>query len=154
MTEISFPLNEALAEIRARCLALAQREWAELGDLVDSILPDPLDPIALVPLATGRAVGAELQDLERAAVPLVLENTALRIVDDCADQDDPDALYTSIGLGRAMNAALALHTISAREFSRMPLLQDEGLAAYYRAFLRVCRGQDRDMDERADSLTT
>ena len=144
--------SEVLARIRAHCLALCQAEWAELGALVNSIFPDPLDPIALLPIATGRAAGAALEDLEQAAAATLPVSLALRIVDDYADRDDPGALDQSIGPGRAMNAALALNAIGARQFSRQHPFQGPIQDSYYRAFLQVCQGQDRDMAQPASSL--
>ena len=148
----AWDVREILATIRTRCIALAEQEWADLGAIVDSILPDPLDPVILLPIATGRAAGADVEDLEQVAAAILLVSLALRIADDCADRDNPVALDQEIGLGRAVNAALALNAIGAREFSHKQPFQDQLLGSYYRSFLQICQGQDRDMGSRTTSL--
>ncbi|MBN2147580.1 MAG: polyprenyl synthetase family protein [Anaerolineales bacterium] len=138
-----------LAHIRLCCLALCQQEWLALAEIADALLPDPLDPIALIPIATGCASGSPpIDDLEQAAAALLLVSLSLRIADDCADQDNPNALYQEIGLGRAVNAALAFNAIGAREFSH----HNQITGFYNHAFLQVCRGQDADIAQFVDSL--
>src|SRR5512144_1696098 len=111
MSAASFDLQATLADVRARVLSLGREAWPELGATVDAALPDPLDPWVLLPIATGVAAGARMEDLERAAAAISLVELSLRIVDDCADRDNPDALACTVGPGPAMNVALALQPL-------------------------------------------
>lgn len=140
-------LDRVLAAIRERAVAVAAGGWPELGGLVDRVLPRPLDPMALLPVATGRAFRGREEPLVRAAAAVVLSDVALRIVDDCADRDDPGALDRVLGLGPALNAATALHACAAREFARLGAGEP-----HVEALLQVCRGQERDMQRAARTL--
>lgn len=155
MNELSVDLIDTLVRIRKQTVAMAEGSWSELGTLIDSILPDPLNPIALLPIATGKAVDGKLDELINVAAAVVLIDGSLRIIDDCADKDNPDALYESIGVGRSVNYAMALNTIAMRELWRFPLPSDrlEGLFNnYFTSFLQVCQGQDLDINKRINSL--
>jgi geranylgeranyl pyrophosphate synthase len=138
-----------LADVRREAVALSRDAWPELGALVDAALPEPMDPVALIPVASGLACGAEPEGLVPAAAAIVLAAVALRVVDDCADRDNPAALDLAIGPGRAINAAVALGTVSARALGRLPLpaKRREGLVeAHAAALLRVCQGQDHELN--------
>jgi geranylgeranyl pyrophosphate synthase len=147
----AWDVREILAAIRAAVLRSLSKNGLLWGhcEIPSFLIPRPRH---IVPIATGRAAGAAVEDLEQVATAILLVSLALRIADDCADRDSPDALDQEIGLGRAVNAALALNAIGAREFSRKRLFQDEMIGSYYRSFLQVCQGQDRDIDKRVDSL--
>jgi geranylgeranyl pyrophosphate synthase len=133
--------GDALARVRAACLALGEAAWPELANLLDEALPEPLDPEALLPVATGLACGGSLADLEPVAAAVVLGGASLRILDDCADQDDAGGVAARIGIGRAANAAAGLSLAALRALStRGAALAD----AYTVAYLRVCQGQERD----------
>jgi geranylgeranyl diphosphate synthase type I len=155
MSQPNLDLPVVLADIRRQAVAIAQRAWPELGVILDDILPDPMEPFALIPICTGIACGANMDGLTPLAAVIVVAAYALRIVDDCADEDDPSALHLSIGDGRAVNAAVALSTAASYELFRSPfpvgrkaILLDE----YHQAFLRICEGQDQDMRGFARSL--
>ena len=144
-----------LASIRSRVVMLAKGGWPALGSLVDSILPMPLDPMALLPIATCRAAGGAISESINVAVAVVLVDISLRIIDDCADMDDPEALYRSIGVGRSINYAMALSTIATCELSRSHLPAnrlEELLNCYFRSFLHVCQGQDDDISKPMKTL--
>lgn len=141
-------LIQLLANIRGRAVAMARGGFPELGELVDNILPDPMKPVALLPVAAGLAAGGNPRDLIDSAAIIVLADVAMRAVDDLADQDNPRALYLSIGAGRAMNMAMALQAVVARELMGSPLL----LEPHLRSILTICHGQDRDMRKEVSSL--
>jgi len=145
-----------LSEIRRQALIIAKSGWDELGELVDYILPNPLNPIAILPIATGIAVGGEVADLIPIAATVILTDVALRIADDCADQDDLDALYQSIGIGRAINCAMALNTTVVRHLLYLGLSPERLVSIfnnYCYSFLQVCHGQDDDMQKRVKTLS-
>lgn len=153
--DLSLDPVDVLARIRGRAVAIGRRAWPQLGTLLHSILPEPLDPMALLPVATGRAAGGEIGALVPVAAIVLLVDASLRIVDDCADRDDPDALYLSTGMGPAMNYALALQAAATRELCQAHLPADRWpplVDSYFRSFLRVCQGQDGDMRGRASTL--
>jgi len=148
-------LPAVLAAIRREALAIAAGGWATLGELVDTLLPDPLDPMALLPIATGLAGGGALETLIPVAAAIVLVDAALRIADDCADRDDPNALYQAIGVGRAINASLALTTLATRALAQATIPSQRAgalMATYFEAFIAVCQGQDRDQQPGTGTL--
>lgn len=148
-------LPEVLAEVRRQAIALAHASWPELGSMLDEILPDPMEPFALLPICTGVACGAAVETLVPLAAIIVVGAYALRIVDDVADEDDPDALHLSIGAGRAINGALALSMAASHALLALPMAPDRKeilLNDYHQAFLTICEGQDQDMRGLADSL--
>ena len=155
MSEGFSSLAGVLEGVRRQAIVLAREAWPELGAIVDAALPEPMDPVALLPVATGSACGGEIDELTPVAATVVVTGAALRILDDCADQDNPDALYLSIGHGRAMNAAAALCAVAARSLSQTPLPIDrrDGLINdYLHRFLKICQGQDRDIRGLARNL--
>jgi geranylgeranyl diphosphate synthase type I len=156
MNEIFSNLAGVLKEVRLQAVVLAQKAWPELGIIVDTALPEPMDPVALLPVATGIACGAEIGELIPVAATVIVAGLGLRILDDCADQDNPDALYLSIGSGRAMNAAAALCTVAACALSQTQLPRDRReclISDYFSAFLQVCQGQDQEARGRARTLS-
>jgi geranylgeranyl pyrophosphate synthase len=148
MSILPINFSATLARIRSRAVTLAAGGWQELGEITNYLLPNPLDPLALLPIATGRAAAGELSVLISTAAAVILFEVALRIVDDCADQDTADALDHVLGFGRAINVAIALNAVATRELSRQPKSNhnvNEVLDTYFQSFLRVCQGQDRDL---------
>jgi geranylgeranyl diphosphate synthase, type I len=148
------PLNlaEVLAQVRHQAVALSQAAYSELGAIVDAALPDPLDPLALLPIATGLACGATIGALIPVSAAVMLMAVALRIVDDCADQDNPHALHPLIGSGRAMNAAFALSAVIACTLSQVQPPGDRLVDDYFSACLQICQGQDQDIRHLAQTL--
>jgi geranylgeranyl pyrophosphate synthase len=140
-------LTSVLADIRGRAVAMARGGFPDLGELVGRLLPDPLKPVALLPVAAGMAAGGKPQDLIDSAAVIVLAGVSMRAIDDLADLDNPRALHLSIGAGRAMNLAMALSAVVARELAGSPLLD-----AHLRSILTICQGQDRDMRREVSSL--
>ncbi len=148
-------LANLLGEIRNSTVALGCDAWSELGDLADIALPNPMDPAALLPIATGAACGAQIEDLVPLSAALVMMALALRTFDDCADQDNPQALYHSIGLGQAENAAAGFSTTAMRAFFQLPLPpegRDLLMNGCFEALLRVQQGQYHDIKGVADNL--
>src|SRR5262249_28996050 len=76
---------------------------------------------------------------------LSLTELSLRFIDDCADRDDPHSPVEPMGTGPAMNLALALQAVGAREFCRRGLCEGEDGGDYFRSLLRVCQGQAHDL---------
>ncbi len=148
-------LVDVLSQIRKRMLAVSHAAWPTLAKLLDSQLADPLSPFALLPIATGLAVGASLEVSIRATAALLLSEQSLRIVDDCADGEAKGSLHASIGMGRAMNVAQALQCLGHHELALLPLpaRRLKALTAQAaKAQLEVCRGQDLDMQAVAQTL--
>lgn len=151
-------VEDVLARIRERAVEMtAASDWPGAGDLTGAVLPDPLAPMALLPVATGVAAGAEIADLLDVAAAVCLFDVALRIVDDCADGDNPVGLHVGIGIGRAVNYAMALSTIASRRLcgASGDAPRSRALAEHCaRAFVHVCRGQDADLSASVDSLSS
>lgn len=148
MKEVSIDLKEVLADIRERVLALGEAAWPELPYLIERSLPNPLPPMSLLPIVASEAVGVRTDKVIEVAAHIVLLDIALRTVDDCADEDNPNALYRFIGIGRAMNMAMALQTIASSGLGRLNSISSE----YYMSLLQVCRGQERDMKHAATTM--
>ncbi|MBD2459255.1 polyprenyl synthetase family protein [Nostoc sp. FACHB-87] len=155
ISKLAINLVEILAQIRQKIISLVEDEWQELGKVVDEILDDPLNPTAIIPIATGISIGAKIDDLIAVAASVTLISLSFRIVDDCIDMDAPDGLYQSLGVGRAINYAMALNAVATREFINFKLPSDnlEGLLRdYFYSFLQVCQGQDKDISQTINSL--
>lgn len=149
MTQPDLHLPQVLAEVRQQAVDLGQSAWSELGTLVDTLLPDPMEPTALLPICTGMACGASCEQLVQPTAALVIMAASLRILDDCADEDNPDALYLSVGMGRAAHAAAALSLVSAGTFAGSGTFL---LEAYLQSYLRICQGQEEDIRGTARTL--
>ena len=135
-------MKEILESIRKRVIELVEIEDnAQLSVIVDKNLPNPLPSMVLLPFASGKALGVKTSELTETAAYIILFDMALRIVDDCADQDNPYALYKAIGVGRAMNLAMLLTAISSQGFSAVNALR----AGYHSSLKQVCIGQEYDM---------
>ena len=155
MNQPSLNLDNTLVEIRSLAIAMAKQEWVELGSLMEEILPNPLNPFFLLSVATGKACEGSIKRLIQVSAILVLIDISLRVIDDCADRDNPNSLDRSIGFGRSINYAVALNTIAMRELLKIAIANhgSEDLIPYYfHSFLQVCKGQDRDMKSSVNSL--
>lgn len=136
-------LHSTLAQVRALVLAGPAADFPALAE----VLPDPLPPFALLPLATCRAAGGSLDDGVPLAAAWTLVSFGVRILDDCADQDNPKALHLHYGMGRALHLATALLNLAAWRLQQLsPLAARESIVEdYHRSCLRVWAGQDRDI---------
>jgi geranylgeranyl diphosphate synthase type I len=155
MNAVELDIGALLATIRQQAVALAGIAWPELGEVVEASLPQPLPPFALLPLCTGLARGGKPDALTPVAAAVVVAVLALRIVDDCADYDNPHALFHRTGIGRAVNAASALAMAALHGLLAIPFPAGETLLVqeqYIHSFLRVCAGQDREMVQPPQSL--
>ncbi len=106
----------------------------------------------VLPICTGVACGVTPDILIPIAAAVVVAALAPRIVDDCADEDDPNALDRSIGRGRAVNAAAALSMTALQALHGTPAASacpNFLVDAYLQAYLQVCHGQDQDMRQAA-----
>ncbi|WP_204102736.1 MULTISPECIES: polyprenyl synthetase family protein [Spirulina sp. CCY15215] len=151
----SLNLDDALVQIRNLAIAIVKQEWLELGALIDRILPAPLNPFFLLSIATGKGCQGKSDRLIHTAALVVLLDLSLRIIDDCADGDNPNSLDQSIGMGRAINYAIALNTLATRELLNCAIANynsSDLIDCYFSSFLRVCEGQDRDMKQNVNSL--
>lgn len=147
--------QDILHAIRLRVITLASDVDIALGELMSTTLPDPLPPVATLPVATGYACGGSTEHLIPITSAIVAVAFALRTLDDIADQDNPSALYQQIGIGRAANFSAALITLASREIGLLSKASpDSDLMTrdYFDALLRVCKGQDRDIRREVRSL--
>ncbi len=155
MNQPSLNLDNTLVEIRSLAISMAIQEWEELGSLMDEILPNPLNPFFLLPVATGKACEGSIKRLIQISAILVLIDLSLRVIDDCADRDNPHSLDRSIGFGRSINYAVVLKTIATRELLKVAIANHDSedlIQYYFDSFLQVCKGQDRDMKSNVNSL--
>ncbi len=155
MNKPSLNLENTLDEIRSLAIAMAMEEWVELGSLMDEILPKPLNPFFLLSVATGKACEGSTKRLIQISAIIVLIDISLRIIDDCADRDNPNSLDRSIGFGRSINYAMALNTLATRELLKIAISNhglEDLIQYYFNLFLRVCQGQDLDMKCNVKSL--
>ena len=156
MTKTLLNLKGTLEDVRNYSIKLVKKDWSDLGSDMDYLMANPMDPMALLPVATGSSYGAKLDDLIHVASIVSLAGTALRIFDDCADKDSTNALYLSTGIGRAIHVATGLSMIATRSILQMPIPIDRRnnfIDDYFHAFLQVCKGQDRDIDCIASTLS-
>ena len=97
-----------LADVRQRALAVVPAWHPTLRDALDQTLPTPLGVFHMLPLIGVRASGGDLG----LAAPLLVAWShllaAVRIFDDCADNDNPRAFHNSVGVDRAYHLAAAL----------------------------------------------
>ncbi|BDM83655.1 polyprenyl synthetase family protein [Acaryochloris marina] len=155
MQKSLFQPGQLLSEIRGKAVEIASHRWPELGSWLSIVLPNPLGVMALIPVGTGIGTGAQLEKIIRIAAAIVLVDLSLRIVDDCTDQDNPNALYIALGPGTAMNYAMSLNTIAACEFSKLSIADHHSnnlLSRYFNAFIDVCHGQDLDIKSQVNDL--
>lgn len=94
---ISVNLVEILANIRHQIIAILPKEWVDIVDLTNVMLGSQLNPMVLLPVATGIASGGKIEQLIDVAASIVLVDLSLRIIDDCADRDNDNALYHTVG---------------------------------------------------------
>ncbi len=146
-SSVRHELPALLDAIRANCLDAVPPSWPELRAVLDSILPRPLSAHAVLPMAMTRAAGGELTDGVPFATIWTLISMGLRLMDDCADQDDPRAFSVHHGLGRAITYASSLLHLGARLIHALPaeLGREAILDEYFTAALQAGMGQDRDL---------
>src|SRR4051794_15383818 len=115
-----FDVAALLAAIRRQAVAQAANAWPQLGLLVDNSLSSPLAPFALLPVCTGLACGSKVEILKPIAANVALAALALRIIDDCADGDNPHAIHLATGIGSAINSAAALSMTAMQGLTQLP----------------------------------
>jgi geranylgeranyl pyrophosphate synthase len=148
-------LAGALADIRDRAVASALEAWPAQRELLAGWLPRPSDPQVVLPLATAVGVGAELDAAVSFATVWALICFSVRVLDDCADQDNPRALHLSIGLPRAFNLGTAGLLHAGAELGRLvgePHRVADVLRRYLDIGVQACAGQDRDITAPPASL--
>ena len=138
-------LQDALAAARSNVISSCPPYWPEFGIALDALLPAPLPPHVMIPLVATRASGGTIHQGVPFAAAWTLICTGVRILDDCADQDDPRAVYTHMGMGRAHNLATAMLTLAELMLRQMPGGSSLVLDEYLFTALRVWAAQDRDM---------
>jgi geranylgeranyl pyrophosphate synthase len=151
----SIDLIDVLAQIRRRVIAVATAGWPELGAIADSLFANPLSPFALLPICTSQAVSGPLAPTVRAAAALLLIEQGMRIIDDCADGSAAGAVHSRLGIGRAMNLAMAFQTLGTRELESLSIAPRRRSAIRtdaFRSMLEICHGQDLDLQAGARSL--
>lgn len=142
---IAGELREALAAVRSVVVSAAPSFWPEFGQVLDELLPAPLPPYVMIPLAMTRAAGGTLQQGVPFAAAWTLIGTGVRILDDCADQDSPRAVHVERGMGRALNLGTAMLTLAGLMLRQLPAHQGSIFDDYLFTSMRVWAGQDRDM---------
>jgi geranylgeranyl pyrophosphate synthase len=155
MTELSIDLKKILSQIREQTFYIIKEGWPEMSELMNVMLPDPLDPMALLPIAVSVAVGADAEELIPISASVLLFDLSLRIIDDCADLDNPKALHLAIGKGAAINYAMSFNALALKkiwEEGRTHNVSDALLANYFEAYLNVCKGQHSDLNVIANTL--
>lgn len=142
-TADSGDLRPVLARVRALVLSGPAAGFPALP----GVLPDPLPPFVQLPLATCCAAGGVPDDAARLAAAWTLVSFGVRILDDCADQDNPRALHLHQGMGRTLHLATALLHLASWQIQQLtpPAVRDAIVEDYQRACLRVWAGQDRDI---------
>jgi geranylgeranyl diphosphate synthase, type I len=148
-------LRELLPDVRRFIDEGRPVGWGELDDILRPLVDGPLGPLAVLPLASCAAVGGD----PTAAVPVAAAwevlNLAIRILDDAQDQDRPAALWSTAGVPRAVNFAVALDTFANHLLARAPW-SAERYRRINRVFideaLRLTAGQDRDLRSAATSI--
>ena len=144
----ALPFRPLLPEVRRYIREHRPADWPALVALLGPLVDEPLDPLAVLPLAGCAAVGGD----PRAAIPVAAAwtvlNLAVRVLDDLQDQDRPSGLWAAVGLPRAFNFAAALYTLSGALLAAAPWPAEQ-YRAITRCFtgqsLRLAAGQDRDL---------
>ncbi len=138
---------QCLAEIRRCAVTSAPPAWPQLAAVINAVLADPLPPHMAIPLMMTQAAGGQLRDGVPFAVTWTLMSAAVRILDDCADDDNPRALHRQVGVGRALNYATALLQLATALLRALPaeMGSDELIEEYAAASLQLASGQDRDL---------
>jgi len=148
-------LAAALDQVRVHAASSAAGRWPELASVLGDWLPRPTDPQIALPLATAVAVGGELDDAVPFAAAWALICFSVRMLDDCADQDNPRALHLQLGIPRAFNLGTGGLLHAGAVIARLPAAPDrvaDVLRRYLDAAVQACAGQDRDIAAPAASL--
>jgi geranylgeranyl pyrophosphate synthase len=148
MASITDRLAATLDRVRAAAVESAAARWPELRELLAVWLPRPTDPQIALPLAAAVAVGAELEDAVPFAAAWAIVTWSVRVLDDCADQDNPRALHLHIGLPRAANLGAGGLLHAGAVLGRLPgepARVADVLRGYHDAAVQACGGQDRDI---------
>lgn len=146
----------ARQSVRSQVLSSLPTWWGELGHLAHEILPNPLEPSSLLPMAACEAAGGERGRALAMCAAWTLIGASVRILDDCADADNPSGLDRAIGAGRAMNIATALMTQATGQLLMLPVppkRRDRILSLFVASSMRVWAGQDRDMRGGIENLS-
>ncbi|ABW30954.1 polyprenyl synthetase family protein [Acaryochloris marina] len=147
--------GDILKAIRLSVITLASDADIALGELMSTTLPDPLPPVAILPVATGLACGGSIEQLIPVTSTIVAVAFALRTLDDIADQDNSNALHQKIGIGRAANFSAALIALASREIGVLSKSSPDSILMtgdYFDALLRIFVGQDKDIQREVRSL--
>lgn len=148
------PMGPVLDDVRAELLAGVPPTWPELAATLDELLPTRLPAYVVLPIAACRAAGGDT----RAALPFAAAwtaiGTAVRILDDCADQDMPDGAHVRWGLARALNLGSALLAYAGALIERIPdgPARQSILSDFIATSLAAHAGQDRDIRGAINSL--
>ncbi|MEP0546757.1 MAG: polyprenyl synthetase family protein [Rhodothermales bacterium] len=147
-------LRTLLPDVRAFVRDHTPKHWPMLTDVIESAMDEPLEPPAVLPLASCSAVGGD----PAAAVPVSAAWTvlgmAIRVLDDVQDQDRSDALWAQVGPARAFNLSAGLFSLSLRLLAEgyEPEVHQRLARVFTGEGLRLAAGQDRDLQGAAPSL--
>jgi geranylgeranyl diphosphate synthase type I len=149
------PIQDLLSQVRAYVRQHLPPYWPQLAAAVHGIVDQPLGPLATLPLASCAAAGGDPAQAVPATAAWVAFNVAMRILDDVEDQDRSKALWTEIGMPRAVNFGVAAYMLG-HELLAQALWSTDRYRAISRAFLRaslkIAAGQDFDLRDRPDTL--
>jgi geranylgeranyl pyrophosphate synthase len=133
----------------------APADWPELKHALVNLLDGPMIPEAALPLASCRAVGGNARDALHVAAAVVAAATGLRLLDDVADQDRRDRLWSYIGPARALNFASAMQVMAFEILDRAPIearVLQRINRCFIDTFLTIASGQDRDLSGRTRTV--
>lgn len=141
-------IKALLPEVRECLIDSVPEYWPELKTIVQHHFAGALPPEALLPLAACEAAGGDPKTAIPVAAALLASAAAVRIFDDLADRDRPEALPNRIGAGRALNAAAAIEILPFRILEKSQL-KHEVVAPirelFIDTYLILAAGQDIDL---------
>ncbi|HEY7029686.1 MAG TPA: polyprenyl synthetase family protein [Thermomicrobiales bacterium] len=142
------PIQDLLPRVRSYVREHLPPDWPQLATALHGIVEAPLGPLATLPLAGCAAAGGDPVQAVPASAAWVAFNVAMRVLDDVEDQDRPTALWTEIGVPRAVNYGVAAYMLGHELLARAPwpaTRYREIGRAFLHASLQIAAGQDRDL---------
>jgi len=140
-------LRRLLPEVRAYVRRHLPAEWPDLTHALGAVVDGPCGPRPLLPLAACAAVGGEARRAVPVAAAWEVAFVAGGILDDLQDQDR-EAVWSSVGEGRAFNFSAALFAFAPKLLVEAPW-PDSRVVAVCRSFheetMHLFAGQDRDL---------
>lgn len=145
--DMALDLSLELARVREHIIAAVPPTWGATGELIRSLVVEPLPAFATLPIAACAAAGGA----PSAAIPLAaawhLTGVAVRILDDISDDDHADAVHRRIGVGRAATLAATFLELAQGRLACIaaPPAAAAVRALHHDAALAMWSAQDRDV---------